>query len=251
MKKVLILSVSILSLFACTTKPETSPIQKIESAHQKDAFYQEEAITFHLNLSFHGKQRLDAQVSTTTNSNKGIIEYSNGEVIAFSHDTVFCTQKLSENESKTRFDAYTWSYFFLFPYKLSDPGTVWSETTVDTIKQRTFNRQKLTFKNAVGDTPDDWYIVFSNPENHLIEYSSYIVTANKTLEEAEADPHAIQYLDYKNIGNIPFAQKWLFLEWRENEGFKKQLGQGEVQNIRFISADSIDQKINQYELQIL
>ena len=215
-------------LISCTNQSEQTTIDKIESAHHKSEFLQEEAVSFHLNLTFGGKERLDALLTTTTNSTHGIIEFSNGEAISFAHDTIWATKALTENQNKTRFDAFTWTYFFLFPYKLSDDGTVWSSTRLDTLNEKTYNRQKLTFKNAVGDTPDDWYILFSNPETNLIEVSSYIVTANKTLEEAEADPHAIQYLDYKNVKNIPIAHQWIFWEWREKEGLTKQLGEGIV-----------------------
>jgi hypothetical protein len=52
----------------------------------------------------------------------------------------------------------------------------------------------------------------------LIDVSAYIIAVNKTVKEAEEDPHAIQYLNYKTIDGIPIAHDWVFWECRHGSG---------------------------------
>lgn len=221
-----------ISLVSCSPTTEKNIFStQVEQAHQKELFTSHEAIQFDIELEFGGKMRLDATITTSTNSAYGIIKLKNGEEIYIDHNKVFCSPNLRENKS-VRFDAYTWSYFFLFPYKLNDEGTIWSEFTTSNNK---FNTGKLNFGANIGDAPDDWYIVYANATNNLIDHAAYIVTANKTKEAAEKDPHAIQYLDYKNIDGVPFAHKWFFWGWQKEQDLTKQLGSAEISNIQFIT----------------
>lgn len=35
---------------------------------------------------------------------------------------------------------------------------------------------KLTFEKGIGDAPDDWYVVYTDPENNTMQAAAYIVT---------------------------------------------------------------------------
>ena len=72
----------------------------------------------------------------------------------------------------------------------------------------------------------------------MIYTAAYIVTANKSKEEAEKDPHAIVYEDYKQVNGVPIAQKWSFYEWSEQDGLTNKLGQADLAGIRFVEVDS-------------
>lgn len=237
----------LLTLFACQPKSEkpvsepkqeveitkTGPIQKIETQHQKQAFLNHEAIQFDINIEFGGKERLDARITTLTNSTASLIELNNGEKIYINKNEVYCSPGLADSKS-VRFDAYTWNYFFLFPYKLSDQGTIWSDFSSVTIGEKTFNTQKLTFSAGTGDAPDDWYIVHSDVASNLIDHAAYIVTAGKSKEKAEKDPHAIQYADYANVDGIPIAKNWIFWGWTKDAGLTNTIGKASLSNIKFI-----------------
>jgi len=212
-------------------------ISAIEKTHQKEAFFNKEAIQFDIRLQFRGKERLKGRITTTTNSVVGLLELSTGEKMYVNKDKVFCSAALADKKS-VRFDAYTWSYFFLFPYKLSDDGVQWQDLGQMQYPKKTYNPYKLTFAAGTGDDPQDWYIVFADPKSKLIDHAAYIVTANKSQAEAEKDPHAISYSEYKNIDGIPIAHQWTFWEWRKDKGLTKELGSAEIYNVQFV-ADTI------------
>lgn len=241
MKKIaLTLTAIILTLVGCKPNEENLKFtDKVEKAHHKQEFLAKEAVQFDLKLAFGGSVRMDAKFTILTNSTKGIIEYKNGAKIIFDRDKVFYTATIP-NEESVRFDAFTWEYFFLFPYKLTDPGTIWN--TYDNIEkdQQNYLTEKLTFKSGTGEAPDDWYVVYADKKTNLLEKAAYIVTLKAGKEDAEKNPHAIQYLDYKEVDGIPIATKWVFWGWKDGKGLTEELGQATLTNIKFIKADVAD-----------
>lgn len=235
-----ILSLLVLvSLVSCgeSSRPATLPTnslpQQIEEAHQKEDLLSYEAVQWDFKLFFGGKERLDATLTILTNSTKGLLEMADSTQIFFDQDRVYYSPN-RKSDKGVRFDAFTWSYFFLLPYKLTDPGTKWSPYSSTPIAGKAYRSEKLSFEAEVGDAPEDWYIVYANPSTNLLEVAAYIVTANKSVEEAEADPHAIEYADFTTVEGIPFAQRWVFWEWREERGLTQELGSGEVSNIKLL-----------------
>lgn len=72
----------------------------------------------------------------------------------------------------------------------------------------------------------------------MIDKAAYIVTVNGNKEEAEKNPHVINYIDYKEVEGIPIATKWLFWEWKKDVGVTKEIGNASLTNIKFISVNS-------------
>lgn len=245
MKKTIITLISCgLLIISCKKNPsetkqvEEKPIektfsQKIEIAHKKDLFLKKEAIQFDAFVEFGGNEIFNANVTISTTSDLAKITYKNGDEIYVNKENVFVSPSLKENNG-VRFHAYTWSYFFLYPYKLHDNGTKWNYHFKTKETNNNFDVAKLSFEANIGDAPDDWYIVYSNKETNRLEHVAYIVTAGKTKEAAEKDPHAIKYLDYKMIDGIPIATNWEFYGWNIEEGLTNKIGSAKITNIRFI-----------------
>ncbi len=211
----------------------TTFVKNIQEAHVMDRFLQHEAIRFQLLLNFGGKERLNAQVTLGTDSRKAVILKNNGQKIMVQDDIVKVSPD-TLNPQEFRFDAYTWSYFFLFPYKLSDPGTFWSESKEGILQGESFLASKLTFGEGVGDAPDDWYYVYQDPSTRLVHAAAYIVTANKSVEKAEESPHAIVYSDYQDLDGIPVARKWTFYKWSETGGLGDEIGNATLSGVQFL-----------------
>ena len=239
MKKIaLVLIVSIFILIGCKSNEENSEFTgKVEEAHHKEDFLTKEAVQFNLKLEFGGKERMEAKFTVLTNSTKGVIEYKNGAKIIFDKDKVFYSSTIP-NEESVRFDAFTWEYFFLFPYKLTDPGTIWNKYDNKEKNQKNYLTEKLTFKRGTGDAPDDWYVVYADKTTKLLEKAAYIVTIKAGKEAAEKNPHAIQYLEYKEVDGIPMATKWVFWGWEDGKGLTDELGHATLTDIKFVKADT-------------
>ncbi|QVY66203.1 hypothetical protein [Polaribacter sp. Q13] len=245
MKKTIItVFASLLLVVSCKKAPEVKkqieekPVektfaQKIEIAHEKDTFLTKEAVQFDAVIEFGGNEIFDATVTVSTTSDIAKITYKNGDEIYVNKENIFVSPSLKDNPG-VRFHAYTWSYFFLYPYKLSDQGTKWNNDFKTKEATQNFDTAKLTFEANIGDAPDDWYIVYTNKKTHLLEHVAYIVTSGKTKAAAEADPHAIKYEDYKLIDGIPFASNWGYYEWTLDNGLSKKIGSAKITNIHFV-----------------
>jgi len=214
-----------------------TPVETIEEAYNKDVFLSKEAIELDMVISFGGKERLSGKMTYLTNSIKGKMALNDGAFIYYDGENVFHSPNL-KNDKAARFDAYTWMYFLLFPNKLSDQGTIWSDVESAKLNDKTYNSQRLTFEANTGDAPDDWYIVYSDPKTHMMDYVAYIVTVNKSTEAAEADPHAIGYSNYKMIDGVPIAHHWEFYEWSKEDGLGKVIGNATLNNVKFVTPDA-------------
>ncbi|MEO9533994.1 MAG: hypothetical protein ABJG68_03280 [Crocinitomicaceae bacterium] len=215
----------------------------IEKAHSKAEFLENESISFDFLLMFRGSVRIDGSMTLATNSSKGIL-FKGDDKIMYDGGQVFYSPSI-EDSSKVRFDAYTWSYFFLFPYKLNDEGTVWKDYPKDSLNNELYEAQKLTFESGTGDAPDDWYITYAHPDSKLLHAAAYIVTYSKDKEKAEEDPHAIVYKDYKEVNGISIAHAWEFYGWRDSRGLTEQLGSATLSNFKFHKNGEVDYSVPQ------
>lgn len=219
------------------TKKDLTWLDKIEEAHKKSEFLSHDAIALDMVINFGGNERLNGRMTFLTNSTRGKIELNDGTAIYFYGSEVFHSPDL-KNEKAVRFDAYTWMYFLLLPSKIGDDGAVLKDLGQLQLNDVAYNAQHLSFKGDVGDAPDDWYVIYSHPETSLIDYAGYIVTANKSLEAAEADPHAIGYEDYKTIDGIPVPHSWKYYEWTKEKGLGKEIGFANLSNVEFVDVDA-------------
>ncbi|WP_339660244.1 hypothetical protein [uncultured Polaribacter sp.] len=215
-------------------KKATTFSENIEIAHKKTEFLAHEAIQFNALIEFGGNEIFNATITISTSSDLAKITYKNGDEIYVNKENIFVSPSL-ENNKGVRFHAYTWGYFFLYPYKLSDKGTKWNYDFKTNEKEVNFEVAKLTFEANIGDAPDDWYVVYSNKKTQLLEHVAYIVTLGKTLEEAEKDPHAIKYENYTQIDGIPFAKNWSFYSWNNEDGLTEKIGNAKITDIHFIN----------------
>lgn len=261
--KYLMLGLGLLAWMACrpgaTPSAEASPekppipetqsdnpfVASIETAHRAGSFRSHPAISADLVLSFRGKERLRGQLSFLTSTGKLRIDEENGLTTVFDGENVYLSPD-SIDPGGARFGIFTWTYFMALPYKLSDPGTVWAPTPHNRLQDKTYDSQKLTFTEGTGDSSLDWYIVYADPETHLVEAAAYIVTYTNSVDQAEVDPHAITYSDYEEVDGIPIATQWKFWTWRENEGLTEQLGSAQLSNIHFVedTGDLFDRPAN-------
>lgn len=206
--------------------------QNIEKAHHKDEFLSHKAVSFNIALSFGGKLRLNGKLSMHTNSSKIRLDKADGSSLIFDGSQVYLSPADSEKKG-ARFDMFTWPYFFALPFKLTDPGTNWELTENQKLDSLSYPTAKLTFNNAVGDSPDDWYIIYQDRKTKRLRAAAYIVTFGRDKEEAEKNPHAIVYEDYTFSQGVPFAHTWKFYSWSGEKGLGKQLGEAKISNIKF------------------
>lgn len=216
-------------------QPAIPLVASLEEAHRADSFHQKKAIAFDLELYFGGEQRLSGRITSMTNSAQVKLARKDGVTVVFDGEKVFQAPDTVDYPS-ARFDILTWPYFLMAPFKFSDPGTKW-KTMADmplNSSQLLYPCGKLTFSEGIGDAPDDWYIAYQNPTGKKLAALAYIVTFNASQTEAEADPHAITYEDYRQVSGVPIAHEWRFFLWSQSGGLGSQIGRATLTNVQFV-----------------
>lgn len=232
---------SIISLLLFTTafsQAKSDFVNRVERAHGVDKFKSHDAIQFDIVLIFGGKERLNAKITILTNSSQASIEKKNGDRLIIINNQVYRSSTYT-NPKGARFDAYTWTYFFLYPFKLSDPGTIWSPEKRRNLNGNSYNVATLTFESNIGDAPDDRYITFVNPNSNMIEKVGYIVTFGKSKAEAMKNQRAISYDNYVEVDGVYFSDQWSFWSYDENQGLIKKSGEAKIRNIKFLTQDEV------------
>jgi hypothetical protein len=224
---------------------ETSLIQDgrsaMEIAHHKTQFSEKEALKFDFKLHFGGNLKADATQFLSTNSDYIKLNFKDGRTLLFDGNQVLMSPDTVQVTNE-RFDIFTWSYFFALPYKITDPGTHWENLNNKTINGIEYEVDRLTFSENVGDAPDDWYIIYADKTTHQIKAAAYIVTFKNDTETAEKNPHAIVFHDYQLVENVPFATRWTFHNWNENEGWTDTLGSATLSDFQFLKRSEMEVK---------
>ena len=237
-----IFSIIFLTFLGLTIKAQNSNafVNQIEKTIKTKQFHKEEAISFDIDLMFGGKNSLKGTVITATNSSWIKLTKEDGTVIIFDGNKVWITPA-AKNNTKARFDIFTWQYFFMAPFKMSDDGAQWKELGLQSYQENIkLPAAQLTFKSGVGDASDDYYIVYKNDKS-MIAAMGYIVTfGGKSVSEAEKSAHAIVYDDYQKLNGVDIARKWYFHNWSKTNGIADKIGEATITNLKFVKSESIN-----------
>lgn len=223
---------------AVRAAPAILLIAEMEQAHNVKTFIQKEAVVFDLVIFSQGEKRIEANITAATNSAGVRLERSNGVKLVYDGAKVWQTPSDLEYRS-ARFDIFTWQYFFMAPFKFSDPGTQWKAIGEKKLNGQTYDAARLTFEDATGDSPKDWYIAYKSKATNLLECMVYIVTfGSNDAREAEKELRAITYHDYHTVDGVPFPATWKFWLWSEEKGLHTELGTAKVTNIHFVQEEN-------------
>ncbi len=208
----------------------------IEIAHKMQEFSSKKYISFDMDMTWKGTKEPRIHYTLGTKSEYLKMTYENKTWIEYNNGKYQYSPKI--DSANARFDIFTYSYFFMLPYKLNDSGTKWENFPNNDLKDnKSYVANKLSFEKNIGDAPDDWYIVYKNAKTNILEAAAYIVTyGGGDPIKAAQKPHMIQYGNYTNFDEIPLATKWKFSKWSSENGVDKNpMGEATLSNIKFSS----------------
>jgi hypothetical protein len=105
-----------------------------------------------------------------------------------------------------RFIALLNYYFLNLPWLTMDPGVnlgepgkakLWDDPTE-------YVTVKMTFGAGVGDTPDDYYILYIDPQSHRLKACEYVVTYASLLPPGvkASPPHILIYEEFASVEGL-------------------------------------------------
>ncbi|QQE10880.1 hypothetical protein JD969_15435 [Planctomycetota bacterium] len=222
--------------FTRKTEPTYGPelIKEIEKSENYAGWYKHDAIEGKVKLVWMGAKAFEGVLAFTTNLSMSILDLNNGDLLVYDGTSAWISPSNS-GFKRARFHLLTWPYFTAVGFKLSDPGVNLEYIGMKKWKEdQEWPAFKMTFGKNIGDTPDDWYIIYIDPERKIIVGMNYIVTYGTSLEEAEMEVHAIAYERYQHVQGVNIPWHMTFWHWDEEKGIGDKLGELTFNNAKFI-----------------
>ncbi|MEL6535314.1 MAG: hypothetical protein AAFQ98_07885 [Bacteroidota bacterium] len=205
-----------------TPSPTVPMVAPLQNAHGYGQMMGIPAVAGDLQLVQGGNPGLTGKMYVSGDGSRVRMELADSSVLVYDGTECWASTEEAATTS-SRFHLLTWSYFLMAPYKLTDPGTHLEETgTRPNLAGQASPTYRLTFDSGIGDSPEDWYVVYQNAETQLMEAMAYIVTFSTPSEEAE--PHAIHYQNYVEVAGVQLPTFWSLYNWSEESGFEDALG---------------------------
>lgn len=227
---------SILVTVACsssTERPEPFSGQ-IARAHGAEDLYEQPGVCGRLEVMFGGQKLVAGELFFEPATGRARIDLDEGGRLVFDGEHAWSIASGEQAFPMTRFHLLTWPYFLAAPWKLSDPGTLMSPIDERPLQGERLPSARMTFVPGTGDTPDDWYVVFADPETNALRALAYIVTYGQSLEQANEEPHVATYEEYSQVGGLMVPSVIRFWNWNENGGIQgAPIGKVTFQDVEF------------------
>jgi Family of unknown function (DUF6503) len=118
-----------------------------------------------------------------------------------------------------RFLALLNYYFLNLPWLTLDPGVnlgelgkakLWDDPTE-------YITVKMTFNPGVGDTPDDYYILYIDPKSHRLKACEYVATYASIQPTGKASPpHILVYESFTSVNGLVVPTRYSIYEKNHN-----------------------------------
>jgi len=109
-------------------------------------------------------------------------------------------------QTPVRFLALLNYYFINIPWLTQDPGVVLGEPGAGTLPNdpTQYVTVMMTFQPGTGDTPDDYYRLYIDPQSKMLHAVDYIVTYRALLDEGEKSTpeHCLIYDEMTTVDGL-------------------------------------------------
>ena len=127
-----------------------------------------------------------------------------------------------------RFYMWTPFYFFGMPFVFADPGAKRESLGKRSFQGREYDAIRVTFQSGTGDSPDDYYVAYVDPNSAQLRLVEYVVTfpsirKGKPLEQLE--PHAILFEEWQQADGLLVPKVARFYNWKEGNIEGEPLGE--------------------------
>jgi hypothetical protein len=229
-------------LFGLSPKaPDAGDIaDRVQEAHNLESWWGKEVVKAEVQIVFGGESIVDGSFIFEAHGPKARYDRKDGVSIIYDGETAWVTPAGAE-APMGRFHVLTWPWFIMAPFKMQGEGITLSDLGEAKVDGKLYYTILQTFADDMGDTPDDWYRFFIDPQTMRIDMMSYIVTYGKSAEAANEQASIIRYFDYTMPEMGPsISTRYEFWYWDaeakafEGDGPK---GTGSVPSIEYLEAD--------------
>lgn len=137
------------------------------------------------------------------------------------------------------FDARFWAltpyYFVGIPFVMGDEGVILEDIGQGKLNEKDFDLIKVTFQDGVGDAPDDFYVVYLDPQSAKVAAYRYVVSYPAYFPDGGHSPEKIMILEgEQNLQGLLFPRAYQTYMW-EDESPGEYVTSIELSKIAFLT----------------
>lgn len=209
--------------------------------HGLHSWWEKEVVSADVEIVFGGNVAVEGRFTFEAHGPKARFDRPDGATVYYDGLTAWI-YPANAADGRGRFHVLTWPWFIMAPFKMQGDGIELSDPETVMVDGQAYQTLLQTFESGTGDTPDDWYRFYINPETQLIDAMSYIVTYGKDLEAANEQASIIKYLDYASVEGPVISTRYEFWYWDKTA--KTTMGEapkgtGTVRNIQYPKASEL------------
>ena len=227
------------SFASAESKAINALVEETQAAHNITAWWGKEVVQANVEVVFGGQAIVSGTFTFQAHGPFARYDRADGTSIIFDGKDAWLTPA-NTTAPRGRFHVLTWPWFIMAPFKIQGQGIHLSQLEERSAMGVDYTTILQRFGEGVGDTPDDWYRFYINPETQQIDMMSYIVTYGKGTEEANQKPSIIKYFDYTDAGGPLISTHYEFWFWDTEKLTvvgEKPKGTGTVTGINYLSHD--------------
>jgi len=115
-------------------------------------------------------------------------------------------------KSNPRFYYNLMFYFYAMPFILADDGINYGEAESLSMDGKTYPGILISYEAGIGESPDDEYVLYYDPDTHKMAWLGYTVTYFS--KEKSKEFHFIKYSDWQTVKGIQLPKT---LQWYNYE----------------------------------
>ena len=231
MKKILFLILTV-SLFSCKNKTTETINYSEENLNVITSVYPENVSKI---FKAHGRiekwntmknlvfeiQHPEGNEKTTTDSKtrKSLIETEKFK-IGFDGEKVWLKQDSLVYKGNAKFYYNLMSYFYAMPFILGDDGIKYEDVEPLIFEEKEYSGIKISYESGVGESPDDEYVLYYNPETYKMEWLGYTVTYFS--KEKSKEFHFIKYSNWQTVNGLLLPETLTWYNYENNKPTTKR-----------------------------
>ncbi|MBN4070636.1 hypothetical protein JYT76_03030 [Olleya sp. AH-315-F22] len=111
-------------------------------------------------------------------------------------------------------------YFYAMPFILADDGIMYKDAEPLTFEGKTYSGIHISYGVGVGESPEDEYILYYNPETYKMEWLGYTVTYFS--KEKSKEFHFIKYSDWQTVEGLELPKTLTWYNYETNQPTTKR-----------------------------
>ncbi|MDD7884918.1 DUF6503 family protein [Flavivirga sp. 57AJ16] len=191
-----------------TTSAYPEKISRVFKAHGGiDAWNTMQSLTFTM-----VKPNGEEVTTTDLKSRKSLIEMPKHTIGFNGKDIWLHAKDTTAYKGNAKFYYNLMFYFYAMPFVLADDGIIYKEAEPLEFEGKSYPGIKISYESGVGESPEDEYVLYYDPETNQMAWLSYTVTYFS--KEKSKKFKFIKYSDWQTVEGLllPKTLTWYHYE---------------------------------------